>query len=48
MDSPAPAFDYAADAEHWDRLAEAMVWNEKACVAFRRLAAEAREKARRG
>jgi len=45
MIAPKPAPDYEADARHWDYLATVMVWNEQACIDFRRLAAEAREKA---
>jgi hypothetical protein len=38
--------DYEGDARYWDHLATVMVWNESACGDFRRLADEARAKAR--
>ena len=46
MDTPKTAADYEADAQHWDHLATVMVWNESACADFRRLADEARAKAK--
>jgi hypothetical protein len=46
MPAPVSREDYLAEAEHFDRMAEAMVWNETACCALRKRAAEARAKAR--
>lgn len=48
MQAPKSTPDHEADAKYWDHLATVMVWNEEACVDFRRLAAEARKKANVG
>lgn len=46
MPLPVSRQKHLAYAEHWERMAKLMVWNEVACARLQQLAGEARAKAR--